>query len=96
VFASCRTRSAIATVSVSSGFRANQNLDLNFKAMNDQLDKVKTAYKKVLIKVGNQETGNVTPSQSVDRYLTMKGIPHDFVTVPDGIVSGRSSGSAAR
>jgi len=72
---------------LSSGFRANQNLDLNFKAMNDQLDKVKTAYKKVLIKVGNQETGNVTPSQSVDRYLTTKGIPHDFVTVPDGIHS---------
>ena len=51
------------------------------------IDKAKTAFKLVEVKVGTDETGNVTPSQAADRYLTSKGVPHTLTLVPGGIHS---------
>jgi enterochelin esterase-like enzyme len=72
---------------LSCGFRANQNLDANFSGMNADIEKSRKAFNKVLVKVGDAEAGNVTPSQNVDRYLTSKQMPHTLVIVPGGIHS---------
>ncbi len=68
----------------SSGFRQNQDLDANFKGLLADLPKSKTAFKRVLIKVGENEGGNSGSSQLVDRYLTSKAIPHDLIVQPGG------------
>jgi len=70
---------------LSGSFRGKEDFDGLFKGMLTDLEKSKKAYKLIQIKVGAQETGNVAPSQTVEKYLTTKGIPHEFVIVPDGI-----------
>jgi enterochelin esterase family protein len=72
---------------LSSGFRANQDLDANFKGMLADLEKSKKAFNLVKVQVGSDETGNVAPSQTIDRYLTAKGIPHQFIIVDGGMHS---------
>jgi enterochelin esterase family protein len=69
----------------SAGFRANQDLDANFKGLLADPKKSNEELQHVWVQVGADEgNGMIGPNRSVDAFLTSKGIKHDLVVIPGG------------
>jgi enterochelin esterase-like enzyme len=69
----------------SAGFRANQDLEANFKGLLADPAKADKSFKHVWIQVGSTEAdGMITPNRRLDAFLTSKGIHHDFTIIPGG------------
>jgi enterochelin esterase-like enzyme len=69
----------------SAGFRANQDLDANFKGLLADAKKSNQELKHVWIQAGANETADMIGSnRRVDEFLTSKGIKHEFDLIPGG------------
>ena len=66
-------------------FRNAPNMDNNFKALNANLEKSRSAFRVVLLGAGTgaSDRGNIAASQALSTYLTGKGIQHQHLT-PEG------------
>ena len=65
-----------------AGFRANQNLEANFKALLADKEKAKQL-KLVSIMIGATD-GAVAANRRVDQFLTTNGIGHELIVTPGG------------
>ena len=69
----------------SAGFRANQDLESNFKSLLAEGQRAGQELKHVWIQVGSEEgNGMINPNRQLDAFLTSKGIAHDFSIIPGG------------
>ena len=71
----------------SGGFRANQNLEANFKGLLVDPAKSNRDLKLVWIGIGSTEGGGIAPNRQVDEFLTAKGIRHEWTVVDGGLHS---------
>jgi enterochelin esterase-like enzyme len=69
----------------SAGFRANQDLEANFKGLLADVQKSNQELKHVWIQAGADETADmIGQNRRVDEFLTGKGIKHEFDLIPGG------------
>ncbi len=71
----------------SAGFRANQSLDANFKALTSDVEAAQKNLRFVWIGIGSEESGSIKSNNRVADFLKSKGIANEFAVVPGGVHS---------
>lgn len=69
---------------LSAGFRADQDLESNFKGLLSDPAGANKELKLVWIGIGSTETGGIAINRRVEEFLTSKGIKHEWAVVEGG------------